>query len=53
MESCRITQGTQPSALGQSRGVAPGGGREVQERGDIYILMADSRCCMAETNTTW
>ena len=25
--------------------------REVQERGDICILKADSRWCMAETNT--
>ena len=23
-----------------------------REWGHIYILMADSRCCMAETNTT-
>ena len=29
-----------------------GGGREVQEGGDICILMADSHCCMAETNIT-
>ena len=28
-----------------------GGGREVQKGGDIFILMADSCCCMAETNT--
>ena len=28
------------------------GGREVQEGGDICILMADSHCCMAETDTT-
>ena len=28
-----------------------GGGREVQEGGDIYGLMADSCWCMAETNT--
>ena len=27
-------------------------GKEVQEGGDICILMADSHCCMAETNTT-
>ena len=27
-----------------------GGRREVQEGGDICILMADSHCCMAETN---
>ena len=25
--------------------------KEVQEGGDIYILMADSLCFMAETNT--
>ena len=28
------------------------GGREPQEEGDICILMADSCCCTAETNTT-
>ena len=26
------------------------GGKEVQERGDICIHTADSRCCTAETN---
>ena len=29
-----------------------GGAREVQEGGDICIPVADSRWCMAETNTT-
>ena len=29
-----------------------GSGREAQEGGDICILMADSHCCMAETNAT-
>ena len=29
-----------------------GVGREVPEGGDIVILMADSHCCMAETNAT-
>ena len=29
-----------------------GAGREVQEKEDMCILMADARCCMAETNTT-
>ena len=29
-----------------------GGRREVQERGDMYIPMADSYWCTAETNTT-
>jgi len=28
------------------------GGRFRKEGGDIYILMADSHCYMAETNTT-
>ena len=28
-----------------------GGGREVLEGGDTCIPMADSRCCMAGTNT--
>ena len=30
-----------------------GGEREVQDRGDICILMADSCCCMAESNIMW
>ena len=29
-----------------------GGGREIQERGNICILMADSFCHVAETNVT-
>ena len=28
------------------------GGREMQEGGDICIRIADSLCCIAETNTT-
>ena len=28
-----------------------GGGRELQEGGDICILTADSHCCMTEINT--
>ena len=28
------------------------GRREAEEGGDICILIADSRCCIAETNTT-
>ena len=27
-------------------------GRDVQEGGDMYTFMADSHCCMRETNTT-
>ena len=51
MRSCYITQEAQSSALWKPRGVGEGGGgREVQEGGDICILMANS-CCMAETNT--
>ena len=53
MGSCCITQGTQPGALWQHRGWnGVGGGKEVQEGGDIYILMPDSCWYMAETNTT-
>ena len=29
------------------------GGKEAQEGGDICIHMADSCCCIAETNTTF
>jgi len=29
-----------------------GSGREVEEKGNICIAMADSCLCMAETNTT-
>ena len=28
------------------------GGREVQEGGDICILIDDSHCCLVEINTT-
>ena len=35
------------------RGGMRWGMREVQEGGDICILMADSLCCMTETNTTF
>ena len=48
---CMTTQGVQPGALCQPRGVdAVGGRREVQEEGDIYIPMADSCWCTAQTN---
>ena len=41
-----------PGALWQPGGVdGVGGGREVPEGGDIWIPVADSCCCMAETNT--
>ena len=44
----RLWEIAQPSVLWQPRGV--GGGKEVQEEGDMCILMTDS-CCMMETNT--
>ena len=51
----RGTLGAQSGALWWPRGGGWEEGREAQE-GDIYIyiltLMADSRCCMKETNTT-
>ena len=28
------------------------GRRKAQERGNVYIIMTDSHCCMAETSTT-
>ena len=33
-------------------GVGWGEGRGAQDQGDIHIIMADSPCGMAETNTT-
>ena len=44
--SCCVTQGAQPGDVGW------GQGREAQDGGDTCIIMADLRCCMAETNTT-
>ena len=32
--------------------VLGGGWRETQKGGDMCIIMTDSHCCMAETNTT-
>ena len=40
---CCVTQGDQPSALRQPRGVDGVGGGEVQEGGDVGIPVADSR----------
>ena len=53
MGICCVTQGTQLSALWQPRfvGDGEGGGREVQEGGDICIPVADSCWYMAETST--
>ena len=38
---------------GEMSWVGAAGGREVQEEGDMYILIADSHCCIAKTNTTF
>ena len=45
-----VWQGTQPGALQQPRGVGWGGGRDVQDGGDICVYMADSGWCLAEIN---
>ena len=50
--SCCITQGAQPAALWQPSGVIWRGGREAQGEQDRCILIADSPCSTAETNTT-
>ena len=47
--SCCLTEGAQPGALWQARGVG-WGGREVQEGGNICMPVADPHWCMAETN---
>ena len=46
MRSCCITQEAQTGTL-----CGVGGAEEVQEGGNIYILMTDSHCCKAEANT--
>ena len=55
MGSCCTAQGAQLSVRGNLEGGMRwgGGGREVQEEGDKYILIADSHCCIAKTNTTF
>ena len=40
-----------PSLIAMARGDGVGGGREVQEGGDVCKSVADSCGCMAETNT--
>ena len=47
-----MTPGPQTGVLWQPKKVGwGGGGRVVQEEGDIYILMADACWYIAETNT--
>ena len=47
--SIMVFSGYMPSS--GPRGMGWGKGREAQEGGDICIIMAELRCCMAETNT--
>ena len=51
--SCYTAQGAQLSTLWWPGGVGCGDAREAQEGGDICILIADSRCSIAETNATF
>ena len=51
MGSFGITWEAQPGAQ-RPRGVGWGRWREGPEGGDTCILMADSHCCVAETNMT-
>ena len=50
MGSCCGAQGAQ--LCDDLEGWGGGCGMEEQEGGDMCILMADSCCCTAETNTT-
>ena len=47
--SCRLAQGAQLCAL---EGWGEGWEGGPRERGRVYIYIADSRLCTAETNTT-
>ena len=48
-----MTQGTETGLCSNLEGWGgKGAGRKVQEGGDICISVADSHCCMAETNTS-
>ena len=56
VRSCSVTQGTQLGALQWPRGGEEDPlqwpGRKVWEGGDKCTFIADSRCCIAETNRT-
>ena len=53
VEICCMMQGVQLVLCDIPEGWdVVGSGRQVPEEGNICILMADSCCCMAETNTT-
>ena len=51
MVTCYITQGAQLGALWWPRGGCGVVGWRSKGRGDVGMLIADSRCCIAETNT--
>ena len=46
-----MTKGAQSGARDALEGLGRDG-REIQDRGDIGICMADAHCCRAETNKT-
>ena len=54
MGSCYTTQGLKTVLCDNLKGWDRVEGKEGGSRGrsHIYILMADSHCCMAETSTT-
>ena len=52
MGICSMIQGLKPGLCNNPVGWdGEGGGKDVQERGDIGISIADSCWCLAETNT--
>ena len=53
VESCCITQEAQLVLCDNLEGwFGMGSGREIQEGGDICMIMADAHHCVVETNTT-
>ena len=53
MGSCCITQEAQLVLCDNLEGwFGMGSGREIQEGGDICMIMADAHYCVVETNTT-
>lgn len=51
MGRCWMIQGAQPTLCDSPERWDGEGEREVQERSDMWVLMADSRYCVAETDT--
>ena len=48
-----MTQRASPGALWWPRREGSGTGKKTQEGGNRYLIMTDTYCCMAETNTIW